>query len=967
MTLTLGYFRHIACIIILLLSLVSSAQIVTNGCTDGTVATSQSVCRGTQPDNLLLTANTGAVIKWQSSSTTDFSTPTDIGVTSSILSGNTIGAIVATTYFRAIIQSETCDFAASGYATISVKDVAPNLGSVSRFTLFTSIGAVSNTGITTVKGDVGTHAGDITGFEPPSTINGTTQNANAVTLQAATDVNALYNTLYSTPATNSVHLPVFGNGEILPAGVYAISQAASVAGNLTLDAQGDPDKIFIFRSAGALTTGAGTTVTLINGAAAANIFWVADGAIVIGAATSMKGILVANGNISLGAAGTLTGNMYSTGGAVSTYANTIIPASLTGGKLIGGATICSSANTAVLTLAGYNGSITKWQSSTVSDFSSNVSDIANTTAILTTPVSDESTWFRAVIGGSGCTQELYSETAALIFNKTEWDGTAWSNGFPTFEYGAVINGNYSSATNGEITACSLLVTSGNVTVAEGDAFVIKGIVVVTGGTMTIENNGSLIQEDDVNNTGNITVLKNSNALYRQDYTLWSSPVAGQKLLDFSPATLPNRFYIYGINNLGVEAYIATDASADFTLAKGYMIRMPNILERADPDYAAYTAGTASHVFEGEFTGVPNNGYIETPMSIQDNFFSLVGNPYPSPINVQEFFDRNESALSSNHGIYLWRKKNNGDATSYATLNKVAYVANDGAILGNINGGQEWEDYFATTPRAEWVLGTGQGFLVAGNGSGDDLLFTNQMRAEAASGQPFFRTNQNNTPAVSRLWLNMSSESNFSQAAIAYMDDATMGLDFGKDSKKFSIGLISLYTLADSQNLAIQTRPAFNDQDVVPVGYNAVNAGSYTISLRRKDGLFTQGQQVYLKDKMLSVTHNFADGQYAFATEAGTFNDRFDVVYATSTLGVQNPGTYTNTIVIYKQSNTLHINCGKDVIAGVKIFDVRGRIVYQADEVNASATQISNLTVEQQVLIVQVTTTDNVTVSKKVIY
>ena len=244
MKLALGYFQRMAiAVILILLPGLAFSQIVENDCLDGTLSAGQSICPGTQPTDLILTANTGAIIKWQSSLSPDFSTPTDIDVSSAVLSGDIIGAVVVPTYFRAVIQSSTCSFAASGYTLVSINTVAPHPGSVSRFTLFTAIGAVSNTGITTIQGDIGTNSGDIMGFESPSFINGLSHRTNAITEQATDDVNALYAMLQSTPATNSVHVPFFGNGEILTSGVYVVQEAISVTGNIVLDAQGDSDKI----------------------------------------------------------------------------------------------------------------------------------------------------------------------------------------------------------------------------------------------------------------------------------------------------------------------------------------------------------------------------------------------------------------------------------------------------------------------------------------------------------------------------------------------------------------------------------------------------------------------------------------------------------------------------------------------------------------------------------------------------
>jgi len=194
---------------------------------------------------------------------------------------------------------------------------APNLGMAANFTLFTVTGAMTNTAVSVVTGNIGTNTGPISGF---GIINGGVYTNTAITRQCSTDVIAAYAELVGKAATSTSHTPAFGGGETLMAGVYSIAAAGSIAGVLNLDAQGDPNALFVFKFGGAFTTGAASTVNLINGASACNVYWGADGAIAMAATTIMKGTLIANnGAISMGDGGTLEGRMLSTTGAVSIY------------------------------------------------------------------------------------------------------------------------------------------------------------------------------------------------------------------------------------------------------------------------------------------------------------------------------------------------------------------------------------------------------------------------------------------------------------------------------------------------------------------------------------------------------------------------------------------------------------------------------------------------------------------------
>ncbi|MFV5688495.1 ice-binding family protein [Flavobacterium sp. ZT3R25] len=136
--------------------------------------------------------------------------------------------------------------------------------------------------------------------------------------QAAIALQAFYNQLNSVAVTNTTHSATFGSETVNP-GVYSIATAGSVLGALTLDAHGDTNALFIFKFGAAFNTGASAAIILLNGASAANVFWLAQGGIGLGASTIMKGTLLANnGAVALGASCMLEGRILSTAGAIST-------------------------------------------------------------------------------------------------------------------------------------------------------------------------------------------------------------------------------------------------------------------------------------------------------------------------------------------------------------------------------------------------------------------------------------------------------------------------------------------------------------------------------------------------------------------------------------------------------------------------------------------------------------------------
>jgi Immunoglobulin domain len=654
---------------------------------------------------------------------------------------------------------------------------------------------------------------------------------------------------------------------------------------------------------------------------------------------------------------------------------------------------------AVVFLTGANGAV-QWQSTQAPNGDSGWADIAGANAsTYTIPAVTGITYYRAIVTNGTCNAvtsgvTTVTENTTFIwtgFVSTNWNTAAnWScQGIPTSIVDVTIPAapaNQPVVNNdGLAHAKSLIINNGaHLTVATGGSLQVVNAVSVgeTGATFVVENNGALIQDNETNNSGIITVKRNSNSLYRLDYTLWSSPVSDLRLRDFSPGTSNNRFYDYRYDtaNNGTtydEAYWPVDPlTTYFTEGKAFLIRMPNSIANA----AAYNSGTATTVFNGAFTGNPYNGTIYVPLSVVGNRYTAVGNPYASPINIKGFFEQNSAVLKSGSPIYVWRKKNNYQVSSYATITLSAFVANPATWETTgldtpeyTSGGQTQEGYFVAGNSDNWLLSQGQGFLVKTNDTATTsplLTFTNAMRKPVpqTGGQAFFRTA---AAQQSRLWLNIADNTNaFSQLAVAYSAGQTLGIDYGYDGLSLGGDNIAIYTLAAENQLTIQSRPEFDVTDVVPVGYSANAPGTFTIGLDHVDGVFEAGQKIYLRDNAEGIVRDLTISNYTFASEAGTVNDRFEIIYtgATGTLDNDNPVLDPNTIVVYKQnnSNIININSGNALMTSVMVFDVRGRVLYSQDKINATETSISNLAVQQEVIIVEVTT-DKGKVSKKVIF
>ena len=206
----------------------------------------------------------------------------------------------------------------------------PNLGAASTFALFTADGAVSNTGdLTGITGDVGTNNGAISGF-PVNGIIGQTQSQNQATSDASRDVQAAYAYLVGLngPAAPAISTTMGGpesTPQVLTPARYRFGGAVSVNDVLVLDGQNNPNAVFVFQVNGALTSGAGARIRLINGATPDHVFWQVNGAAAFATLTRFSGVIIADGAIAFGSRARLEGKALSVTGAVTTYQTTVAP------------------------------------------------------------------------------------------------------------------------------------------------------------------------------------------------------------------------------------------------------------------------------------------------------------------------------------------------------------------------------------------------------------------------------------------------------------------------------------------------------------------------------------------------------------------------------------------------------------------------------------------------------------------
>ncbi|MDP2675205.1 MAG: ice-binding family protein [Dehalococcoidia bacterium] len=199
---------------------------------------------------------------------------------------------------------------------------APGLGSAASFAVLGGQ-TVTNTGPTTIFGDLGVSPGSaITGFPPGSLTAGATHAADAVALQAQSDVTIAYDDLAGQACTGDITGQDLG-GQTLTEGVYCSTSSSQLTGALTLDAQGNADAVFIFKMVSTLTTASSSSVSVINGGTACNVFWQVGSSATLGTTTQFVGNILALTSIALQNNADVVGRALARNGEVTMDTNDV--------------------------------------------------------------------------------------------------------------------------------------------------------------------------------------------------------------------------------------------------------------------------------------------------------------------------------------------------------------------------------------------------------------------------------------------------------------------------------------------------------------------------------------------------------------------------------------------------------------------------------------------------------------------
>ncbi len=559
-------------------------------------------------------------------------------------------------------------------------------------------------------------------------------------------------------------------------------------------------------------------------------------------------------------------------------------------------------------------------------------------------------------------------TASATETKNYWSGTVntdwndpenWQVGVPTdgnlptlnvvipagltnypIIYAGVTTGYVKTLTLENNTTLTVVDNSVQVT----DNLKLDGKIVLAGESQLLQDLGSTL---DPTSSGSLEIDQQGTA-DKYTYNYWSSPVGPtNNSTNNNPYKLPDIFKNIGFLTSGYDGTASPLRIADYWIWK--------FSNKASDDFSQWqhVRSTGSLLVGEGFTmkgpgtgsvqnqqnyvieGKPNNGDINLKVSA-DNIY-LIGNPYPSSIDADQFILDNEAILggtgSTTGTLYFWQHWSGGSHIlkeyqgGYATYTLAGGIP--GPFLGIAPTG------FLKTPGR--YIPVAQGFFVRAATTGT-IKFNNGQRVyqkEDGINSEFIKSLNTKTTSTkvidsrTKLRLGLNSVNQIHRELLVTVDtNATSGYDWGYDALNIDNQMDDMFWLIDTDKYVIQATNQITDETILPIGIHVKNDGINSITIDKQENT-PVNLMVFVHDKELNKYHNLIEGKYEVFLLAGDYLNRFEITFAnTNALDVND--IHNNTTIDVFYSNELHSiivqNPDSKEIRSVEMYNVLGQSV-----------------------------------------
>jgi hypothetical protein len=552
-------------------------------------------------------------------------------------------------------------------------------------------------------------------------------------------------------------------------------------------------------------------------------------------------------------------------------------------------------------------------------------------------------------------------------------------------YNVVLDNDFNTAISNDLIAQGDLTINATRTLSiDSNGFVFAYRRLNHNGDLSIANNGQFIQVDETdNNTGVYTGTKFQLTRTAQaknfDYVYWSAPTE-----NFAVTSIPtNNRYEWNTLFANANGTIGNWATASgiMTRGKGYIARASNGSATPVGLSTIFTGKPHNGQFDfainrGNYDGADYDADLTSPNNVLttrfDDNWNLVGNPYPSAIDAEEFLIQNQTKIEG--AVWIWTHGLNPTSNVSPFYSNYQYNYSSSDYIKYNGLGSTDPDTFAGK------IASGQGFMVNmlhTTATPNTITFTNNMRVDASiapyDNTDFFRgvstTTVGPVEEKHRIWLDIinTTSGQMDRTLLGYSTSSTLDVDHLYDCIFRPTTELSMYSIINSEPFIIQGRPLpFNNFDIVPMGIRIVAAGNHTIAIKKVDGLFEQNQDIYIEDKQLNIIHDLGQAPYNFTSLVGTFNDRFVLRYTTAALSNQNFESIDSSVLVFANDGQIKIKSINDLLSEVSVYDVLGRKILKKTNIASSDLILNNISARNQAMILKIKLENGGIVNRKVI-
>ncbi|WP_285270303.1 T9SS type A sorting domain-containing protein [Kaistella rhinocerotis] len=595
---------------------------------------------------------------------------------------------------------------------------------------------------------------------------------------------------------------------------------------------------------------------------------------------------------------------------------------------------------------------------------------AQATTLYASPAST-TTYTVSAKTAAGCPS---TQTVVVTKGDTDWSGTTtnWNtasnwegNTVPTADHCV----NIPSSTVKPVISVSTEAHAKNLTIQPGGSLDIEGNLTVQDFVKNLGDKRALILSSDANllqlnttaaNSGEITAHREITIKDNNQYNYLISP-----LVDSNLKTNIYENKTTGVLSSSQFTLYHNEVNNKFYASSGAYIRGRGLAVK-EPSASVVPPGGKIYA---HFTGVPMNGdftYTLANSGTPTTGYNLIGNPYPSNIDIKKLYDDSPGQISEN--FEFWDNLANAITVQQGSEYKGAAYAIFNAATGTYGVGNPApgnKDVDPDNPASpggskipNHIVKVGQGFMVRAIGAGV-LNFKNTQRTKDQTDSNFYGRNQT-VITDDRYWLQLTTPSDMVISnAIVYFDSGNN--DFSKDDSKETGTSDALFTYSGTEKVVINGRNKFNIDDVLDIGTRNYTAGINKITLGRKEGIFAASQPIYLKDNQTGAITNLSEGAYTFMAQAGESTGRFEIVYKPGGV-LATDAAVKEDVVVYRDGQDFVVKAQRDPVSSVEIFDASGRMVRRV-EPNSTVERLDFSAIVNGTYILKIDQKSKITVKK----